>query len=62
MKMLKAHIVTLSKPVKSPTTPAIFRQISLLNVHIKVYAKLLAEIDILSSLVKHDQMGFTKGR
>lgn len=64
--MLAARVVTLSKPGKGKdsTTPANFHPISLLNLDIKIYAKLLAKclLDILLHLIKSNQLGFTNGR
>ncbi|CAH2284808.1 endonuclease reverse transcriptase [Pelobates cultripes] len=63
-EMLLAPIVTLPKPNKPPTTPKIFRPISLLNTEAKLFAKLYATRLglIIPHIIHNDQVGFVKGR
>lgn len=62
--MLKVYVVTILKPGKEPTLPANFRPISLLNMDVKLYAKIIAHrlLSILPTLIKPDQTGFTSER
>lgn len=63
-EMLNATVITIPKPGKEATSPKNFRPISLLNLDIKIYAKLIANrlVDILPSLSHNDQIRFTKGQ
>lgn len=64
LEMLRAYVVTIPKRGKDSNTPANFRLISLLNIDVKVYAKLIAKrlADIIPTLVQYDQMGFVRGQ
>ncbi|XP_053568667.1 proteasome activator complex subunit 4 [Bombina bombina] len=56
--MLLAHVTTIPKPGKPPNRPENFRPISLLNVDLKIYAKILAtRLNVyLPHLVSPDQI------
>lgn len=62
--MLTATIVALPKPGKDLITPQNFRPISLFNVDLKLYAKVLASrlMVIISHFIHKDQTEFVKGR
>uniref|UniRef100_A0A8C5Q824 Reverse transcriptase domain-containing protein n=1 Tax=Leptobrachium leishanense TaxID=445787 RepID=A0A8C5Q824_9ANUR len=64
IEMLRTVIVPLPKQGKTPTVPANFRPISLLNIDVKLYAKILADriAAFLPALVCNDQVGFIRGR
>uniref|UniRef100_A0A8C5R857 Reverse transcriptase domain-containing protein n=1 Tax=Leptobrachium leishanense TaxID=445787 RepID=A0A8C5R857_9ANUR len=63
-ELLAASIVVIPKEGKDPSTCASYRPISLLNVDMKIYAKVLATrlSRHLPSLVHPDQVGFIPSR
>lgn len=63
-EMLLATNMTLPKPGKEPNTPQIFHPISMLNVNVKIYAKIKATrlAHLLPILIKPDQMGLISER
>lgn len=62
--MLEAHISVIPKEGKDPTNTGNYRPISLLNVDVKIFSKILANrlTPLLPSLVSTDQAGFVIGR
>lgn len=62
--ILEAHITLLPKPDKDPTLVSNNRPISLLNVDMKLYAKVLSNriLPLLPKLVSLDEVGFVKGQ
>ncbi|CAJ0926344.1 unnamed protein product [Ranitomeya imitator] len=62
--MLMATVSVIPKSKGDPEAMENFRPISLINVDIKIYSKILADRIslILPRLIPNDQMGFVKGR
>lgn len=62
--LLEAHISVVPKPGKDPLLASNYRPISLLNVNIKIFAKILANclLPIITNLIAKDQVGFIPGR
>uniref|UniRef100_A0A8C5QNH5 Reverse transcriptase domain-containing protein n=1 Tax=Leptobrachium leishanense TaxID=445787 RepID=A0A8C5QNH5_9ANUR len=61
---LLASLVVLPKPGKNLSDPSGYRPISLLNLDVKIYAKVLAARlnPLLPSIIHPDQVGFIQGR
>lgn len=62
--LLEAHITLIPKPGKDDTLVTNYRPISLLNVDLKLYAKILANrlLPFIPDLVSLDRVGFVPGR
>lgn len=62
--MLEPHIAVIPKADKDPSQVSNYRPISLLNVDIKLYAKMIANrlLPLIPGLVSADQVGFIPGR
>lgn len=62
--LLAAHVTVIPKPNKDASMVANYRPISLLNVDLKIYAKILANrlLPLLPNLISLDQVGFIPGR
>ncbi|XP_063818782.1 uncharacterized protein LOC135056932 [Pseudophryne corroboree] len=62
--MLEARVIVIHKEGRDPRNCANYRPISLLNLDIKIYAKILATRlnGVLSELIHYDQVGFIPGR
>lgn len=63
-QLLEAHITVIPKEGKDLTQVTNYRPISLINVDIKIYAKILANrlLPLLSSLISLDKVVFIPGR
>lgn len=63
-EMLSANSITLPKTGKEPVSPQNFHPISLLNIDLKLYAKIMAKhlAPIMPHIVHPDQVSFTLGR
>lgn len=61
---LRAHVTVLPKPSKDPLDCASYRPISLPNVNLKLYAKIMANRlrPLLHHLIGLEQTGFMPGR
>lgn len=63
-QLLEAYISIIPKEGKDPNQVTNYRPISLINVDVKIYAKILGNrlLPLLTSLVSLDQVGFIPGR
>lgn len=63
-RMLEAHITVLPKEGKDPLHVSSYRPLSLLNLYIKVYAKILTNrmLPFIPNLISLNQVGFVPGR
>lgn len=58
-EMLRAYVVTISKSGKEPINHANFRPISIINLDVKIFTKLLAKclLTVLPTLIKKGSYG-----
>lgn len=63
-RLLEAHITIIPKEENDPTLGTNHHPISLINVDVKIYAKILANrlLPLLPSLISLDQVSFISGR
>lgn len=63
-RLLEAHIAVIPKTGKDPTQVQNYCPISLLNVDLKIFAKILANrlLSFIPSLINSDQVSFVPGR